>query len=317
MSKHLEVLARLLKQSAEVAAPLPPVAAAPVAAEPKTNEKAPLPAAPKVKMAAVLGSLLQQAKKPLMIAGAGPVFKPTALQAWKANRPSGADLPAHAVAEGAAAEPSLFTKQLDAWKAQRAAGQASTGVRPAVPAQPPVAPPNTGIGAPAQPAVRPSAPAPVAPAVKTGAVAMPIPAVRPSTAQLAVHPVATPSPAPLRVGTPALAAAGAGGAAMGGMLGSAATRAAQPGLSDQLLDKGKELGGQVVDGAKDIGNKAIDLGGQAVDGIKNFATGFAQNPMKWDGAHIGTAAGVAALPILHYLLSSHAKKKHAPEDDEE
>lgn len=287
MAKHLEVLRSLLlaKTAADMVAQAPPLAAAP-----KTNEKAkmPAPVVPKVKMAAVLGSLLQQAKKPLMVAGGPPIFKPSALAAWKGQRPSGADLPAHAVP--AAPAPGLFTSQLADWKAQRAAS-GSTGARPAVAPQPVSPPPGTGIGAPAIPA-----PAPLPAAVKTGALAMP--AVRPSTSQLAVHPIATPSPAPLKAGMGTLAATGVGGAAMGGMLASAGTQAAQPGLGDQLLNKGKELGGQAWGATKD------------------FAGGFAQNPMKWDGAHIGTAAGVAALPILHYLLSSHSKKKHDPEDDE-
>lgn len=118
MSK-LALLTKILKTAATVPANPAPLSDAPIAAEPKVNvpTKAPAAAKPPVtvpagmKMAAVLGSLLQSAKKPLMIAGSPPIMRqPPApgvpresvmnqpgLNAWKATRPAAGDLPAHAV----------------------------------------------------------------------------------------------------------------------------------------------------------------------------------------------------------------------------
>lgn len=179
----------------------------------------------------------------------------------------------------------------------------------------PAAPEGTGIGAPANP--MPKAPMPVQPPAQPAMTASPKTAavtpalhvgVPPVHVEPAVaHPVAAVKPVALAP-HPALAAGlGAATAGTGALVGSALTQANQPGLGTQLLDKGKELGGEVVDKAKALYNSPF------AESVKNFAGGFAQNPMNWDAAHLGTAGGALAIPLLAHLLGSH-KKKH--EDDE-
>ncbi len=67
---------------------------------------------------------------------------------------------------------------------------------------------------------------------------------------------------------------------------------------------------QVVDQAKD---KAQGL----LSGAKDFAGGFAQNPMKWDAAHMATAGGVAlgGAALLAHVL--HKKRKPEVVADEQ
>ncbi len=94
------------------------------------------------------------------------------------------------------------------------------------------------------------------------------------------------------------AAAGAAGVATGAAAGAgtvAALGSTEPGLLEQGVDKAKELGGQALDGAKSLGNSAMEMGGKAVDWAK-------QNPLAAGGI------GIGAVGLLSYLLMKRRKR---------